>query len=273
MDHKIVVPIALVMLAACADPSGVAAPEPPRNVPVVTQGVPAAVDDPPCDADNGGITLPPGFCAVVVAEDVGLARHMALKPNGDLYVALNNSRNGSIIGGVLALRDTDGDGKADLQQRFGSTGGNGIAWRNGFLYFAPNDRVERYAIEPDALVPASGPQIIVGGLPDTDDHVSKTIVLDGATMFLNVGSGSNSCQVGARSDRFLARYGSVSGAVGPCRRVALPRRRHGADALTGEPIRVGTQEYGGARAQPGRRAPLWRAERARPTVRQLAHVV
>ena len=200
MEHKIVVPIALAILAACADSSGVTAPEPSRQAGVPDKPSGNTADDPPCDADNGRITLPPGFCAVVVAENVGLARHMALKPNGDLYVALNESRDGTISGGVLALRDTDGDGKADLQQRFGSDGGNGIAWRNGFLYFAPNDRVERYAIEPDALVPASGPQVIVSGMPDTDDHISKTIVLDGANMFVNVGSGSNSCQVLDRTD-------------------------------------------------------------------------
>src|SRR5438067_3026007 len=40
-----------------------------------------------CDADNGGITLPQGFCALVVANDVGTARHMAVASNGDLLVA------------------------------------------------------------------------------------------------------------------------------------------------------------------------------------------
>ena len=37
-----------------------------------------------CDADNGGITLPAGFCAVVVADRLGAARHMAVTPNGDV---------------------------------------------------------------------------------------------------------------------------------------------------------------------------------------------
>ena len=40
-----------------------------------------------CDPDNGGITLPQGFCALVVADDVGTARHMAVASNGDLFVA------------------------------------------------------------------------------------------------------------------------------------------------------------------------------------------
>ena len=46
-----------------------------------------------CDPDNGGIKLPQGFCALVVANDLGTARHLAVAPNGDLYVA-TQSRGG-----------------------------------------------------------------------------------------------------------------------------------------------------------------------------------
>src|SRR6516164_9161657 len=77
-----------------------------------------------CDADNGGITLPQGFCALVVADDVGTARHMAVAPNGDLYVATQTrgARGGPQTGGgVIALRDTDGDGKFDVREQI-STG-------------------------------------------------------------------------------------------------------------------------------------------------------
>src|SRR5215204_6761198 len=74
-----------------------------------------------CDPDNGGLTLPGGFCALVVAKDVGRARHMAVRPNGDLYVAIDNGP-GAAQGGILALRDADGDGRPELQQRFGETG-------------------------------------------------------------------------------------------------------------------------------------------------------
>src|SRR5207302_11513991 len=66
---------------------------------------------PACDSDNGGITLPAGFCAVVVADQVGAPRHLAVASNGDLFVALAGRRGGA--GGIVALRDTSGDGKAD----------------------------------------------------------------------------------------------------------------------------------------------------------------
>ncbi|MGQ0639656.1 MAG: PQQ-dependent sugar dehydrogenase [Gemmatimonadaceae bacterium] len=159
-------------------------------------GVPKNVK---CDADNGGLTLPPGFCAVVVAKDVGLARHMALRPNGDLYVALNNSRTGDSRGAVLALRDTDGDGRADVRRRFGPTGGNGIVWHDGRLLFAPDDRVLRYTFSGNALLPNANPAVVVGKLPADGDHTSKTLVIDGqGWLYVNIGSASNSCQVANR---------------------------------------------------------------------------
>jgi len=151
-----------------------------------------------CDADNAGLTLPSGFCALAVAKGVGRARHMAVRPNGDLYVAIDNGP-GAAQGGILALRDADGDGRPELQQRFGETGGNGIAWGEGQLYFAPNDRVIRYSFTGDELVPTAAPVVIVSGLPVGGDHPRKTIVLDGkGGMFVNHGSASNTCQVANR---------------------------------------------------------------------------
>jgi hypothetical protein len=39
-----------------------------------------------CDADNGGITLPQGFCATVFADLIGSARHLVITPNGTAFV-------------------------------------------------------------------------------------------------------------------------------------------------------------------------------------------
>jgi glucose/arabinose dehydrogenase len=152
-----------------------------------------------CDPDNGGLVLPPGFCAVVVARVVGKARHMAVRPNGDLYVALDNDPATNTTGGVLALRDTDGDARPDMQQRFGPTGGNGIAWADGQLFFSPDDRVLRYDFVGEELIPAGEPMIVVSGLPADGDHHRKTVVPDGVGgLFVNIGSASNACQVANR---------------------------------------------------------------------------
>jgi glucose/arabinose dehydrogenase len=151
-----------------------------------------------CDADNGGITLPAGFCAVVVADNLGAARHMVVTPSGDLFVAINQtSPRTPPPFGIVALRDANGDGKADIIQRFNAgKGGSGIAWGDGQLFFGENDRVLRYRLRSGDLMPSSGPDVVVSGLPSTGNHISKTLVLrDQRTLFVNIGSATNSCQV------------------------------------------------------------------------------
>ena len=148
---------------------------------------------PACDADNGGITLPSGFCAAVVADGLGAARHLAVAPNGDVFVSLENSRGQK--GGIVALRDTDGDGRADMKERFGDEGATGIALRNGYLYFATTRSVERYKMDAGALKPSGAAEKIVANFPMQREHADKTFAFDGkGAMFVNVGAPSNTCQ-------------------------------------------------------------------------------
>jgi glucose/arabinose dehydrogenase len=161
----------------------------------------AASEDLECAEDDGGITLPAGFCAVVVADltmgdTTAAARHLVVLPSGEILVAINSPRNQQPAFGIIALRDTDGDGRADEQNQFSAgLGGSGLAWLDGQLYFGANDRVLRYRLPEGSLAPTSAPEVVVSGLPATGDHISKTVVLrDANTLFVNVGSASNSCQ-------------------------------------------------------------------------------
>src|SRR5579859_7464040 len=77
----------------------------------------------PCSQDTG-ISLPPGFCATVFADDLGTARHMVAASDGILYVALQSENKG---GAIVALRDSKGSGHANQMVRFGDQGGSGIA--------------------------------------------------------------------------------------------------------------------------------------------------
>ena len=88
-----------------------------------------AAGPPPCDPDNGGIKLPQGFCAAVVAENVGRARHLVVAPNGDVFVSTQTGRGGA-GGGIVALRDADGDGKLETREQFGQGSATlrAIAW-------------------------------------------------------------------------------------------------------------------------------------------------
>lgn len=155
----------------------------------------------PCDPRNGSLTLPAGFCARVVAEHVLNARQMVTTPSGDLYVAVDTAPNPGVTPGVVALRDANGDARAEIRQLFGPTGGNGIAWHNGQLFLAAETQVLRWDLPSGTLVPTGAPSVVVTGLTGGGDHYRKTVVIDAANnLFVNIGSASNSCQVVNRTD-------------------------------------------------------------------------
>jgi glucose/arabinose dehydrogenase len=152
-----------------------------------------------CAEDNGSLELPDGFCATVFADEVGRARHIAVTPSGDVYIAISNEFGSDSPGGIMALRDEDGDGVADRRERFAEGGGNGITWRDGMLYLAQDDRILRYRLPDGTLLPSGSPDVIVSGLPGVGGHIFKSVeVDDDGNLFVNIGSPSNACQVDDR---------------------------------------------------------------------------
>ena len=147
-----------------------------------------------CAPDNAGLTLPAGFCAQLVGENLGPVRHLAVAPNGDLFAARRDS-------GVIVLRDTTGDGRADIVGRFyWGSGGSGIALANDAVYFAPNDRVLRFPWSPGQLEPASPAESIAVNLP-VGGHAAKGLALGPSNaLFVSIGSRTNSCQAQDRRD-------------------------------------------------------------------------
>ena len=142
---------------------------------------------------TAGLELPDGFCATVFAESVNVARHIVIAPNGDVFVN-TGGRGGSGGGGIVALRDTNGDGKADLRRQFGGEGGTGIALEGNMLYATSGSSIVRYRIAAGTLSPIGKPDTIIAGLPMTGSHHSHNFVLQGATLYVNIGSASNACQ-------------------------------------------------------------------------------
>jgi glucose/arabinose dehydrogenase len=135
--------------------------------------------------DNGGITLPPGFRALVVADGLGPLRFLTVAANGDVYVKTSGD-------GIIALRDTSGDGRADVKETFGSGGGTGIAIHDGWLYSSTNSSVSRYRLTPGELVPKGEPETVVSGLPLGPQHEAKSFAFDGSgRLVVEVGSPSN----------------------------------------------------------------------------------
>ncbi|HEX9383500.1 MAG TPA: hypothetical protein VF908_08875, partial [Gemmatimonadaceae bacterium] len=174
-----------------------------------------------CATDNGGITLPDGFCATVFADTLGHARHIAVASNGDVYV---NTWSGKYYQGathpggfLIALRDTNNDGKADIIKRFGpdtqhkNGGGTGIGIYKGALYAEEGDtiakRIVRYAVSTDSMTPGSTTvDTIVSGLPANGDHPMHPFVIDpSGNIYVDVGSATNSCQIKNRTVESLGR--------------------------------------------------------------------
>jgi glucose/arabinose dehydrogenase len=155
---------------------------------------------PPCAPDNAGLTLPDGFCAVVVAEGLGRARHLTVAPNGDILVAVPDRDSG----GVRLLRDTNGDGIADsrvklirdplavdVQLRQAA----GRSW----IYYSTYREVIRYAWTPGADSVSGPADTIVRALAGARQHGMKTFTLaDEGRLFVNLGAPSNSCQTDDR---------------------------------------------------------------------------
>src|SRR5579871_1232954 len=131
---------------------------------------------PACDPGNGGITLPKGFCALLAVDGIGAARHAVAAPNGDLYVALR--AEGGSSGGIVALRDTKGTGRFDMQQKFGSGSSTGIALHDGYLYVAQPTQIIRFKMTTGQLVPGGQPEIVVSGFDPAREHNDKGLAFD-----------------------------------------------------------------------------------------------
>ncbi len=160
----------------------------------------------PCDEGNAGLTLPAGFCATVFADKIGTARHLVAMPNGDLFVNVQAGRGGGESqmgigkdGGLVLLRDANGDGHADVTEKVADANGTEVAVANGFVYVTNKNNVVRFPMVGDRP-DASKPDTIVMNMP-TGGHVAYNFVVDGKVLYLNVGSRTNSCQVADRQNR------------------------------------------------------------------------
>jgi len=187
------------------------------SLPCAAQSGPPAAPGAACSGDNGGLTLAPGFCATVFADNIGHVRHMTVAPNGVLYVNTWSGRyfhnDTPPAGGFLvALKDSNGSGKADKIERFGagvpqgSAGGSGIAYYNGAIYAEQNDKIIRYALSSDSIVPNTAPLAIVSGLPLSGDHPMHPFIIDAqGRIYIDLGSATNSCQADNRMPNSLGR--------------------------------------------------------------------
>ncbi|MDW7693329.1 sorbosone dehydrogenase family protein [Flammeovirgaceae bacterium SG7u.111] len=136
------------------------------------------------------IKLPAGFKISVYAKEVKNARSMVLSPSNTLFVGNRTSKN------VYALRDEDGDGKAEKKYTIAEDMKmpNGVAFRDGSLYVAEVSRILRYDDIENKLASPPEPVVIYDKYPTETHHGWKYINFgpDGK-LYVPVGAPCNIC--------------------------------------------------------------------------------
>jgi glucose/arabinose dehydrogenase len=135
-----------------------------------------------------GIKLPDGFSITVFAERIPRARQLALAPDGTLFVGTRGNA-------VWALRDTNGDGRADEKLRVlqGRNAPNGVAFHDNTLYVAEINRVLKLTF-PKGLGKPPRIVTIYDNLPNISHHGLKYIrVGPDGKLYLPLGMPCNVC--------------------------------------------------------------------------------
>jgi glucose/arabinose dehydrogenase len=138
------------------------------------------------------LRVPAGFEVTVFAEGLEQPRVIRAAPGGLIYVAEREA------GRVRLLRDTDGDGRADVSRvvseglREELRGVHGLAVHDGWLYMVTETELHRARIQPDGSL--TGRQLLWDGIPAGGQHPNRTIAIgpDGM-LYLSIGSTCNAC--------------------------------------------------------------------------------
>ncbi|HVE77633.1 MAG TPA: PQQ-dependent sugar dehydrogenase [Gemmatimonadaceae bacterium] len=134
------------------------------------------------------LRVPRGFAVSIFASGLGHPRMMTVADDGTVYVTRRDS------GDVLALADTNRDGRADrVKQVIAELPHvHGIAVRDYRLYLATDTAVFSVPLRGDTA--AGDPWRLVGGLPDGGQHGNRTLAFgpDGM-LYLSIGSSCNAC--------------------------------------------------------------------------------
>ena len=143
------------------------------------------------DVPLDDIELPEGFTIDIYAADVKNARSMAYSPDGTLFVGTRDEGN------VYALKDTDGDYKADEKHLLaeGLNMPNGVALHNGDLYVAEVSRILKFPDIENRLDNPGEPEVVFDDYPTESHHGWKYIAFgpDGK-LYIPVGAPCNICK-------------------------------------------------------------------------------
>lgn len=143
---------------------------------------------PPTDARIQALTVPQGFRVQRFAEGLDNPRMLAVAEDGTVYVTQRTPGN------LVMLRDTDGDGIADIQKIVVRQRQlHGVVVRGREIFLADIKAVYAGDILPDGRIGQR--RIVTSGLPDGGQHPNRTLAFspDGE-LFVSVGSTCNECR-------------------------------------------------------------------------------
>ena len=108
------------------------------------------------------------------------------------------------MGGVAAIQDEDGDGKADVMKLFANyqTEGKwslqtGVQIYQGYLYFSSELTIYRVKLKPGELVPTGSIEVVLQDdhPHQRHEHIAKPFTFDNkGAMFVPFGAPTNACQ-------------------------------------------------------------------------------
>ena len=140
--------------------------------------------------EGAELTVPPGFQISTYAEgELQNPRHMALAPNGDVFVAETQP------GRITILRDANSDGRVDERFVFatGLTRPFGMAFWRDYFYVGNTDAVVRFKYKPGQTKAEGAPEKIAELASGPRGHSTRNVIFNqaGTKMYVAVGSGSN----------------------------------------------------------------------------------
>jgi glucose/arabinose dehydrogenase len=137
--------------------------------------------------DLARLKAPPGFHISVFSDELDTPRMLIFSPGGVLLVSEPDE------GKVVALPDPKHSGKSarTVNVLEGLNEPHGLAFYEGKLYVAENDKVRRYDWN-EANLRASNP-VKLADLPVGGGHSTRSLLFHGGKMYVSAGSSCNVC--------------------------------------------------------------------------------
>lgn len=167
---------------------------------------------------------PAGFTVTKFAGKIKSPRNIYIAPNGDILVVLSNSErntkekianaltgkdkaevSGASANTVLLYRDTNNDGKFDLQTTFlsGLDQPYGVLIIGNSFYVANTDGLYQYPYKTgDTKITGKGKKIVELPAGGYNNHWTRNLIAsaDNSKIYITVGSGSNAAENGMENE-------------------------------------------------------------------------